>query len=62
MTKVLYRNKDNAQEAVDNNQGYCPCKLGHIPDHKCMCKQFRDWIKEGYKGYCECGLYEAVND
>lgn len=60
-TKIIYRNKDNVQEAVDNNKGYCPCKVGHIPDNKCMCKQFKDLIANGYVGYCECGLFEAVD-
>ena len=41
------------RKAVADNDGYCPCKIGHIPDNKCMCSQFRH---QSY-GECECGLY-----
>lgn len=40
-------------EALKKNDGYCPCKLEHIPDNKCMCKDFR----EQENGECHCGLY-----
>ena len=59
--KIIYRNIDNAQANVDANDGYCPCKIGHIPDNKCMCKQFRDLIQNDYQGLCDCGLYEVID-
>lgn len=31
---------------------YCPCKIIHIPDNICPCKEYR----EG--GVCVCGLYK----
>jgi ferredoxin-thioredoxin reductase catalytic subunit len=31
---------------------YCPCKIIHIPDNVCPCKEYR----EG--GVCICGLYK----
>lgn len=40
-------------EALKKNDWYCPCKLEHIPDNKCMCKDFR----EQESGECHCGLY-----
>lgn len=32
---------------------YCPCRIDHTPDTKCMCKEFRDMEE----GTCHCGLY-----
>ena len=40
-------------EALKANDGYCPCKITHIPDNKCICKAFR----EQEEGECHCGLY-----
>lgn len=42
--------------ALKANEGYCPCKLTHISDNKCMCKEFR----EQNSGWCSCGLYKKV--
>ena len=47
---------DEVQEfraSVKANEGYCPCRLEHTPDTKCMCKEFR----EQDSGLCHCGLY-----
>lgn len=57
----INRNRELAEEAyrqVVANEGYCPCALYHTEDTKCMCKDFRDKIKNGYIGECNCGLYE----
>lgn len=50
------------QEALRNNDGYCPCSIIKSKDTKCMCKDFRDKITNGYIGLCHCGLFESVND
>lgn len=42
------------QEAVEANEGYCPCELDKIPETKCMCKSF---INQNEPGPCHCGLY-----
>lgn len=44
------------EQAVKDNDGYCPCELFKTPDTKCMCKKFRE-IKEGT---CQCGLYKKI--
>lgn len=62
MLKVIYRNYNDAAEAVRKNEGYCPCKLTHCPENKCVCLQFRQRIADGDPGVCECGLYELVDD
>ena len=57
MLKITYNQDkqivDKILDALDTNNGYCPCKLEKNNDTKCMCKEFR----EQKEGYCHCGLY-----
>lgn len=57
MLKIIYNQDkqivDKILDALDKNNGYCPCKLEKNNDTKCMCKEFR----EQKEGYCHCGLY-----
>ena len=58
-------NKELVKEIRDKlkeNGGYCPCRLEHTPDTKCMCKEFRDQIERKENGECHCGLYTVIND
>lgn len=44
--------------ALEQNDGYCPCRIEKTVDTKCMCKEFKDQIKDAnFKGECHCGLY-----
>ena len=46
------------RKALKDNDGYCPCRVQKTADNKCMCKEFRDQIKDpNYEGYCHCLLY-----
>lgn len=46
------------REGLKRTGGYCPCKLDHIEDNKCMCKEFRAQIKDPkFEGFCHCMLY-----
>lgn len=46
------------REGLKRTGGYCPCKLEHIEDNKCMCKEFREQIKDPkFEGFCHCMLY-----
>ena len=45
------------EEAVKNNEGYCPCKLEKNEDTRCPCKEFR---KDEKTGFCHCGRYYKV--
>ena len=46
------------KEGLKQTGGYCPCKLERTEDTKCMCKEFREQIKDpNYKGFCHCMLY-----
>ena len=57
MLKITYNQDkqivDKILDALDKNNGYCPCKIEKNNDTKCMCKEFR----EQKEGYCHCGLY-----
>ena len=57
MLKITYNQDkqivDKILDALDKNNGDCPCKLEKNNDTKCMCKEFR----EQKEGYCHCGLY-----
>lgn len=59
MTKTVIEKTelyDFVKEAVDNNGGYCPCRVSKTPDTKCMCKDFR----EQEEGNCHCGMFNKV--
>lgn len=45
--------RQEIQQALKNNDGYCPCRIKHTPETKCMCLEFRNQEH----GYCHCGLY-----
>ena len=46
------------REKLKANNGYCPCRIRKTEDTKCMCKEFREQIKdENFEGYCHCMLY-----
>lgn len=61
MLKITYNQDkqivDKILDALDKNNGYCPCKLEKNNATKCMCKEF----KEQKEGYCHCGLYIKEN-
>ena len=40
------------------NGGYCPCRIQHIPDNICICKEFREQLADpDFTGFCHCKLY-----
>lgn len=46
------------KEGLARTGGYCPCRLQRSEEYKCMCKEFRDQIKDpDFEGYCHCFLY-----
>lgn len=49
---------NNIKEGLKQTGGYCPCRLEHIPENKCICEEFRNQIKDPeFEGYCHCMLY-----
>ena len=51
---------EKVREKVKENDGYCPCALLKNEDTKCMCKDFRDKIRDKVLGECHCGLYVNI--
>lgn len=48
-------------EQVKSNGGYCPCKVIHNEDTKCMCKEFKNILNSNETpmyNTCACGLYK----
>lgn len=46
------------QAGLKAKDGFCPCKVGKLPENKCMCEEFKAQIKdENFEGLCHCGLY-----
>lgn len=46
-----------AKRALQENDGYCPCRIIRTEDTKCICKEFREQKEEGA---CHCGLYLKI--
>ena len=41
------------KDGLKKKDGYCPCRLERTPENKCMCKEFREQIKDpDFTGYC----------
>lgn len=60
--KVTFNPDDEVVKAVKEglkkSGGYCPCRLERSEDTKCMCKEFREQIKDpDFEGFCHCMLY-----
>ncbi len=61
-TKVEF-NKDETivkkiKDGLKKTGGYCPCRLERTEDNLCMCKEFKEQIKDpDFEGYCHCMLY-----
>lgn len=46
------------REGLRRTGGYCPCVRERSEDTKCMCREFREQIKDpNFEGYCHCMLY-----
>lgn len=49
---------DTIKEGLKKTGGYCPCRTEKTDDTKCMCKEFKEQIKDpDFEGYCHCRLY-----
>ncbi len=50
------------KEGLERTGGYCPCRVMRTDEYKCMCKEFRDQIKDpDFEGFCHCMLYYKSN-
>lgn len=66
MAVRLNENKEvveQIRQGLKSKDGYCPCRVGKLPENKCMCQEFRDQIADpNFEGYCHCMLYYKSND
>lgn len=60
---LIIKTNDNEEvvrevrSALKKNDGYCPCKVEHKRENRCICKEFRE---QQVEGECHCGLYKKV--
>lgn len=46
------------RDGLKRTGGYCPCRLERSEENKCICREFREQIKDpNFEGYCHCFLY-----
>ena len=50
------------RKKINENNGHCACAISFNNDNKCMCKEFREQIKNESVGECHCGLYFIVKE
>lgn len=51
------------KEGLKQRGGYCPCVIEKSENTKCMCKEFREQIKDlDFTGFCHCRLYYKSNE
>ena len=51
---------ETIKESLENNDGYCPCRVEKTSDTKCMCKEFKDSFLNNIETECHCGLYYSI--
>lgn len=60
--KIRYNENEEivklVKEGLEKSGGYCPCRRERTADNICMCKEFKEQIKDpDFEGYCHCMLY-----
>ncbi len=46
------------EQALKDNDYFCPCQINRNEDTKCMCKDFREMDE----GTCHCGYFIKYKD
>ena len=66
MAVRLNENKETVEsvkKGLKAKDGYCPCKVGKLPQNKCICEEFKAQIADpDFEGYCHCMLYYKFKD
>ena len=51
------------KEGLQRTGGYCPCRRERTEETRCMCREFRDQIRDpAFEGFCHCMLYYKSNE
>lgn len=46
------------KDGLKRTGGYCPCRMEHTEENKCICREFRAQMADpNFEGYCHCMLY-----
>lgn len=55
---------DVIKEVLEHTGGYCPCRMERTEETKCMCREFKEQIKDPeFEGFCHCMLYyKSIKD
>lgn len=55
---------DVIKEGLEHTGGYCPCRAERTEETKCMCREFKEQIKDPeFEGFCHCMLYyKSIKD
>lgn len=55
---------DVIKEGLEHTGGYCPCRTERTEKTKCMCREFKEQIKDPeFEGFCHCMLYyKSIKD
>ena len=49
---------ERMQSVMQKNGGFCPCRLQHTEENRCICQEFKKQIADpDFEGYCHCMLY-----
>ncbi|MDD6321034.1 MAG: ferredoxin-thioredoxin reductase catalytic domain-containing protein [Oscillospiraceae bacterium] len=63
MEKAFHLNEDAelvriVREGLQRTGGFCPCRLAHTEENRCICAEFRAQLADpDFHGPCHCGLY-----
>ena len=51
------------REGLKRTGGYCPCRIQHTEENRCICQEFRRQMADPeFEGYCHCMLYYKSKD
>ena len=51
------------REGLTRTGGYCPCRIQHTEETRCICQEFRRQMADPeFEGYCHCMLYYKSKD
>lgn len=54
---------ETIRQGLQRTGGYCPCRVQHTEENKCICQEFRQQIADpSFEGYCHCMLYYKSKD
>ena len=51
------------KQGLKEKDGFCPCRVGKLPEYKCICEEFKAQIADPeFEGFCQCMLYYKTKE